>query len=48
MTLPRTMQALLLNDDGYTTKPSGSVLEAMEPYVTEGQIEVPNRPARRC
>ncbi len=35
------MQALLLNDDGYTTKPSGSVLEAMEPYVSPGRIEVP-------
>lgn len=36
-----TMRALLLNDEGYTTKPSGSVLEALEPYVTEGKIAVP-------
>ena len=41
MTLPATMHALLLNDDGYTTRPSGSVLEAMEPYVTPGTIAVP-------
>lgn len=41
MTLPATMRALLLNDDGYTTRPSGSVLEAMEPYVTPGTIAVP-------
>jgi NADPH:quinone reductase-like Zn-dependent oxidoreductase len=41
MTLPATMHALLLNDDGYTARPSGSVLEAMEPYVTPGTIAVP-------
>jgi len=41
MTLPATMRALLLNDDGYTARPSGSVLEAMEPYVTPGTIAVP-------
>lgn len=41
MSLPADMKALLLNDEGYTTKPSGSVLEAMTPYVTEGRIEVP-------
>ncbi len=41
MSVPHDMQALLLNDDGYTTKPSGSVLEAMEPYVSPGRIEVP-------
>ncbi len=41
MTLPATMRALLLNEDGYTTRPSGSVLEAMEPYVTPGTIAVP-------
>lgn len=41
MTLPATMRALLLNDDGYTARPSGSVLEAMESYVTPGTIAVP-------
>ncbi|SMH52947.1 alcohol dehydrogenase catalytic domain-containing protein [Mesorhizobium australicum] len=41
MTLPATMRALLLNDDGYTARPSGSMLEAMEPYVTPGTIAVP-------
>lgn len=41
MTIPKTMKALLLRNDGYTTAPSGTVLEAMEPYVEAGQIEVP-------
>jgi len=41
MVLPTEMNALLLNDEGYTAKPSGSALEAMEPYVTPGRIAVP-------
>lgn len=41
MTLPATMHALLLNEDGYAAKPSGSVLEAMEPYVTPAEIPLP-------
>ena len=41
MTLPATMRALLLNEDGFTTRPSGTVLEAMEPYVTPAEIPVP-------
>ncbi|MGB3501694.1 MAG: zinc-binding dehydrogenase [Mesorhizobium sp.] len=41
MTLPRDMRALLLTGDGYAEKPSGTVLEAMEPYVVPGRIEVP-------
>lgn len=41
MSAPKMMNALLLNGDGYTSKPSGSVLEAMSPYVTGGRIEVP-------
>jgi NADPH:quinone reductase-like Zn-dependent oxidoreductase len=41
MAIPSTMKALLLNEDGYAAKPSGSVLEAMTPYVTLGTIGVP-------
>lgn len=41
MTLPATMKALLLKGDGYAAQPSGTVLEAMEPYVEAGAIAVP-------
>ena len=41
MTLPATMNALLLTNDGYAHAPSGTVLEAMDPYVEAGQIAVP-------
>lgn len=41
MTLPRTMKALLLKNDGYARDHSGTVLEAMEPYVEQGEIDVP-------
>ncbi|SFI99694.1 alcohol dehydrogenase catalytic domain-containing protein [Aerobium aerolatum] len=42
MTIPSTMKALLLQNDGYAKVPSGTVLEAMAPYVEEGTIEVPS------
>ena len=41
MTLPDRMKALLLNHEGYSSKPTPSALEAMEPYVTLGEIGVP-------
>ncbi len=41
MALPSTMKALLLKNDGYSRDPSGTALEAMEPYVEQGTIEVP-------
>jgi NADPH:quinone reductase-like Zn-dependent oxidoreductase len=41
MTLPTTMRALLLKNDGYARVHSGTVLEAMGPYVEEGEIAVP-------
>ncbi|MCA0031526.1 zinc-binding dehydrogenase [Mesorhizobium sp. B263B2A] len=41
MTILSEMQALLLVGDGYTRTPSGSVLEAMEPYIEPGSIAVP-------
>ena len=41
MTLPTTMRALLLKNDGYARSHSGTVLEAMEPYVEAGEIGVP-------
>ena len=41
MTIPSEMKALLLVGDGYTKTPSGSVLEAMEPYLEPGSIAVP-------
>lgn len=41
MTIPSTMNALLLKGDGYAARPSESVLEAMEPYVEFGRIGVP-------
>jgi NADPH:quinone reductase-like Zn-dependent oxidoreductase len=41
MAIPMTMKALLLKNDGYAETPSGTVLEAMDPYVEAGTIEVP-------
>lgn len=41
MTIPAEMNALLLKGDGYAKQPSGTVLEAMEPYVEPGTIAVP-------
>lgn len=41
MSLPDQMQALLLKGEGYSSKPSGGELEAMEPYVEPGRIAVP-------
>ncbi|PSJ60958.1 alcohol dehydrogenase catalytic domain-containing protein [Pseudaminobacter soli (ex Li et al. 2025)] len=41
MTIPSEMNALLLTGDGFADKPSGPVLEAMEPYVVPGRIGVP-------
>lgn len=35
------MRALLLKNDGYSRTSSGTVLEAMEPYVEAGEIAVP-------
>jgi NADPH:quinone reductase-like Zn-dependent oxidoreductase len=39
--VPATMKALLLRNDGYAATPSGTVLEAMDPYVQAGTIDVP-------
>lgn len=47
MSIPSTMNALLLKEDGYTKTPSGSVLEAMDPYVEAGTIEVPTPTGRQ-
>lgn len=41
MTIPSEMKALLLVGDGYTKVPSGTVLEAMQPYLRPGTIAVP-------
>jgi NADPH:quinone reductase-like Zn-dependent oxidoreductase len=41
MAIPVEMKALLQKHDGYALKPSGSVLEAMEPYVEPGVVPVP-------
>lgn len=41
MIVPSEMNALLLIGDGYTKTPTGSVLEAMEPYLQPGSIAVP-------
>ncbi len=41
MIIPSEMKALLLIGDGYTKTPTGSVLEAMEPYLQPGSIAVP-------
>lgn len=46
MTIPSEMKALLLKGDGYATVPSGSALEAMEPYVEPGTIAVPTPTGR--
>ncbi len=49
MTIPSEMKALLLVGDGYARTSSGSVLEAMEPYLQPGVIEVPTtRADARC
>ena len=47
MTLPATMNALLLKGDGYAAQPSGTALEAMAPYVEAGAIEVPQPEGRQ-
>lgn len=41
MSLPNRMSALLLRNDGYAREHSGTVLEAMDPYVEKGEIAVP-------
>jgi NADPH:quinone reductase-like Zn-dependent oxidoreductase len=41
MTLPAKMDALLLRNEGYAREHSGTVLEAMEPYVEKDEIAVP-------
>ena len=41
MNQPTTMRALLLKEGGFAERPSPPVLEAMDPYVAEGRIEVP-------
>ncbi len=41
MKLPDHMQALVLNDDGFATVKSGSVLEALAPYVTLKRLGIP-------
>ncbi|MCO5057346.1 MAG: zinc-binding dehydrogenase [Rhizobiaceae bacterium] len=40
--MTQTMRALLLKNDGYSRTPSGSVLEAIDPYVEYGTIDVPS------
>ena len=47
MTVPATMKALLVRNDGYAAQPSGTVLEAMEPYVQAGAIAVPKPEGRQ-
>lgn len=47
MTIPVEMNALLLKGDGYATKPSGTALEAMEPYLEPGTITVPEPDERQ-
>lgn len=42
MSIPSQMNALLLKHDGYASTPSGSALEAMEPYVEPGLVSVPS------
>ena len=41
MNLPATMKALVLTQDGYARAHSGTVLEAMEPYVALAELAVP-------
>ena len=38
MAIPSEMNALLVTNDGYAATPSGTLLEAMEPYVEAGRI----------
>lgn len=47
MSIPATMNALLLKNDGYARQPSGTVLEALEPYVEAGTIAVPEPEGRQ-
>lgn len=47
MPVPAMMNALLLRNDGYAAQPSGTVLEALEPYVEAGTIAVPEPEARQ-
>jgi NADPH:quinone reductase-like Zn-dependent oxidoreductase len=47
MSIPETMNALLLKNDGYAAQPSGTALEAMEPYVEAGTIAVPKPEGRQ-
>ena len=42
MAIPTDMQALLLTNDGYAPKPTGSVLETMDSYVVLARIAVPS------
>lgn len=42
MVIPTEMKALLLKHDAYAAVPSGTVLEALEPYVEYGSIGVPS------
>lgn len=42
MAMPQEMNALLLKNDGYASAPSGTALEAMEPYVEQSVISVPS------
>lgn len=42
MAIPSEMKALLLKHDGYASVPSGTVLEAMEPYVDYASMTVPS------
>lgn len=47
MTIPSEMNALLLLGDGYDRKPTGTALEAMEPYVRPARIGVPTPTGRQ-
>ncbi len=47
MTLPDKMNALLLKGEGYAAEPSGTVLEAMAPYLEPGTISVPEPDERQ-
>ena len=47
MSIPATMNALLLKNDGYARQPSGTVLEALDPYVEAGTIAVPEPEGRQ-
>lgn len=41
MAVPEKMKALILRNDGYARERSGTVLEAMAPYVEPAEIDVP-------